>query len=508
MADDGLKRALREANVELLRRVEDLSFVRIVGDGLAGVVSPAAVGQSLVGALREELSVDLVVLWVVDELAGGLARVALARASDDAGVQAVDGTGPLLPFGNALLDAALQGPVHGTAPTAAQGVPDLDGPAAVYLAPIAARGRTLAVLAIGAEVPIDADVERRVALIAPAVAMALENASLYERLAHENRTLRAELTHRFGTQAIIGVSAALRRLRDAIERLAPTDITVLILGESGTGKEMVARALHYGGQRMEGPFVALNCAALPETLLESELFGIERGVATGVERRAGLVERAHGGTLFLDEIGDMHPNVQAKVLRVLQEREVVRVGGVRPTPVDVRVVAATHHDLAAAVAAGRFRQDLYYRLKVATVAVPSLAERREDVPVLAQHFMARFAAQHQRPGMRFAPEAIAALAARSWTGNVRELANVIEQAVVMAADAVITPQDVDATEPSPERVAGRELRDAVDAATADAERALIERTLDAVGRNRTRAAAQLGIGRRTLLYKLKRYGIS
>ena len=507
MADDGLKRALRETNVELLRRVEDLSFVRIVGDGLAGVVSPAGVGKSLVTALREELSVDLVVLWVVDELGGGLQRVARARADDDDGTDGVPDAQVPVAFGNPILDAAQQAPVHVTAPQAAAGVPDLAGPAAVYLAPIAARGRTLAVLAIGADVPIDADVERRIALIAPAVAMALENAALYEQLARENHTLRVELTHRFGTQALIGVSAALRRLREAIDRLAATDITVLVLGESGTGKEMVARALHYGSRRVQGPFVALNCAALPETLLESELFGIERGVATGVERRAGLVERAHGGTLFLDEIGDMHPNVQAKVLRVLQEREVVRVGGARPTPVDVRIVAATHRDLEAAVRAGTFRQDLYYRLKVATVAVPALADRREDVPVLAQHFVARFAEQHGRPGMRLAPEAMAALVGRPWTGNVRELSNVIEQAVVMAVESVISLRDLDFEHPATTGT-NSELRHAVDVATETAERALIVRTLDAVGRNRTRAAQQLGIGRRTLLYKLKRYGIA
>src|SRR5207249_3694357 len=166
-------------------------------------------------------------------------------------------------------------------------------------------------------------------------------------------------------------------------------VAVLVLGASGTGKEMVARALHHGGRGRGAPFVAVNCAALPETLLESELFGIERGVATGVERRAGLIERANGGTLFLDEIGDMSPVVQAKLLRVLQEREVTRVGGARPMRVDVRVIAATHRDLEHAVREGGFREDLYFRLKVATVRVPTLAERREDVPLLAHHFLAR-----------------------------------------------------------------------------------------------------------------------
>src|SRR5581483_1561567 len=182
----------------------------------------------------------------------------------------------------------------------------------------------------------------------------------------------------------------------------------------------------------DAPFVAINCAALPEALLESELFGIERGVATGVERRAGLIERATGGTLFLDEIGDMSPLVQAKILRVLQEREVTRVGGARAIPVDVRVIAATHRELEMLVREGRFREDLYFRLKVATLHVPSLAERREDVPLLAQHFLARFARKHRREGLRFSSDALAALAARPWPGNVRELENAVEQAVVLA----------------------------------------------------------------------------
>src|SRR5207249_4719399 len=221
---------------------------------------------------------------------------------------------------------------------------------------------------------------------------------------------------------MVGTSPACRQLLATVARLAEVDVTVLVLGASGTGKEMVSRALHHGGRRRDAPFVAVNCAALPETLLESELFGIERGVATGVERRAGVIERASGGTLLLDEIGDMSPVVQAKLLRVLQEREVTRVGGARPIPVDVRVVAATHRDLERAVRDGGFREDLYFRLKVAT--------------------------EHEL-----------------------------------------------------------DYRGVVGAAVDHTERALIARALAAAGQNRTRAARLLGIGRRTLLYKLKRHGL-
>ncbi len=304
----------------------------------------------------------------------------------------------------------------------------------------------------------------------------------------------------------VGRSAAMERLAAMIRRLAATDVTVLVRGASGTGKELVARALHGRGKRRGGPFVAVNCAALPEALLESELLGIERGVATGVERRAGLVERAHGGTLFLDEIGDMSPGAQAKVLRVLQEREVTRIGGGRAVPVDVRVIAATHYDLETAVRDGRFRADLYFRLNVATVRLPPLAERREDIPLLAEHLLVRAAARHQRSGLRLAPDALAALMARPWPGNVRELENVIEQAVVLADGPMLQRADLgdDADGTVDE---GADYRRAIDHARASAERALIERALATVGQNRTHAARLLGIGRRTLLYKLKRFGI-
>jgi DNA-binding NtrC family response regulator len=378
----------------------------------------------------------------------------------------------------------------------------------VLLHPVVARGRALGVLALGSA---DADGigpqhERLLGLIVPAAAMALENAALYGRLASENQSLRAELRDRRGAPALVGASPVFRRLLATVERLADVDVTVLVTGPSGTGKEMVARALHHAGRRAGGPFVALNCAALPETLLESELFGIERGVATGVERRPGLFERAHGGTLFLDEVGDMTPAVQAKLLRVLQEREVTRVGGAHGIPVDVRVVAATNRDLDAAVRDGRFREDLYFRLNVVAVAVPALAERTGDVPLLAQHFLARFAAKHGRTGLRLAPEAIAALAGRPWPGNVRELENVIEQAVVMASGPVIGPDEVGAAAAAAPS-AGVAYRQAVGSAVESAERAVIERALAATGANRTRAARLLGIGRRTLLYKLKRHGL-
>ncbi len=511
MGDTPLQRALREANAELLQRIEELSLVRSVGDALAGAVEAGAIGAAVVGLLRDELHVDLAGLWAVDELAGGMRLVALA-GPDEGTVPASDDA-PLVSFGTGALGAAASGRVihvpaqetasPGTAPAEAAAMRGL------LCYPVAARGRTLGVIGLGSVEAegIGAEHERLLGLIAPAVAMALESATLYARVASENDALRAELAARHGASGLVGSSAAFRRLLATMERIADADITVLVLGASGTGKEVVARALHYGGRRAKGPFVAVNCAALPETLLESELFGIERGVATGVERRPGLVERASGGTLFLDEIGDMSPGVQAKVLRVLQEREVTRVGGARAIPVDVRVVAATHRDLEVAVRDGRFREDLYFRLKVATLRVPSLAERREDVPLLAHHFLARFAAKHGRSGLRFDPAALALLGLRPWTGNVRELENAVEQAVVLAEGPVLRPADL-GLEVAPAGEADFDYRRVVEAAADSAERAMIERALAAAGHNRTRAARLLGIGRRTLLYKLRRHGLA
>jgi DNA-binding NtrC family response regulator len=511
MADEPLRRALRDANAELLLRIEELSFVRLVGDALAGAVEPAAIGRALVTLLCDELRVDRAALWITDELQAGL-RLAAIGPSDDVDASAHD-PAALVPFtAGALGEAGAGTPVllaDVSATSPGQAPSEFVGMAAVLLHPVGARGRTTGVIGLaGVDAGgIGTDHERLLGLIAPVVGMALESATLYGRLASENHSLRAELGQQRDAPALVGVSPAFRQLTAAMERLADVEVTVLVTGPSGTGKEVVARALHRSGRRRTGPFVAINCAALPETLLESELFGIERGVATGVERRPGLVERAHGGTLFLDEVGDMSPAAQARMLRVLQEREVTRVGGARGIPVDVRVIAATNRDLAATVRDGRFREDLYFRLKVVTLVTPSLAERVADIPLLAQHFLARFAAKHERTGVRLSPEALAHLVARPWPGNVRELENAIERAVVLSRGPVIGADEFE-EETSAPSTGDLGYRQTVDTTVASAERSLIERALAATGANRTHAARMLGIGRRTLLYKLKRYGLS
>jgi two-component system NtrC family response regulator len=305
---------------------------------------------------------------------------------------------------------------------------------------------------------------------------------------------------------IVGGSAALREVQKAIGMLADTDTTVLITGETGTGKEVVARAIHRHGRRAARPFVAVNCAAIPGELLESQLFGHVRGAFTGaIADRAGSFREANSGTLFLDEIGDMDPALQAKLLRVVQERVVTPLGG-RPVPVDVRILAATHRDLAAAVREGRFREDLYYRLGVVPVALPPLRERLADIVPLAEHFLS--AAGGAAP-KRLSAEAAARLLAHSWPGNVRELRNAMERVAALARRPVIAATDLDfldvaakPADPGTDWLAG-ELPDAV----ARLEAAMIRRALADCAGNRAEAARRLGIHRQLLYEKLRRYGI-
>jgi len=326
--------------------------------------------------------------------------------------------------------------------------------------------------------------------------------------------------------AIIGRSKAMQEVYKAIGRVAPTDATVLIRGESGTGKELVARAIYQHSLRAAKPFLIINCVAIPETLLESELFGYEKGAFTGaVNRRVGKFEQAHGGTVFLDEIGDMPFSIQAKILRLLQEKSIERLGGREPIPVDVRIIAATNRDLEAALAAGKFREDLYYRLKVVTLWLPPLRERTGDLTLLADYFLARFAKEMglSNPGM--SPEAKAMLNACQWPGNVRELANAMQKALIFSRGYPIHPEDVtraiggesparEADEHRTEEVIRLWLRQAL--AAGDGKdlfetfmdhfaSLLIREALDLTGGNRSRAAKLLGISRPTLLSKIDKY---
>ena len=326
-------------------------------------------------------------------------------------------------------------------------------------------------------------------------------------LRRENVRLRSALTGEAIAHGVdwIGRSSASRELLGLVRQVADSEASVLVLGESGTGKELVARALHAWSRRAQGPFVAVHCAALNEGVLESELFGHEKGAFTGaMARRDGRFHKAHHGTLFLDEVGDIPMAVQVKLLRVLQEREVERVGGDRAEPIDVRVVAATHKELRQEVREGRFREDLYYRLNVIELRTPPLRERREDIPALAKCFLDRFAARSRKDIRRVGDEALKLLLAADWPGNVRQLENCIERAVVLCQGEEIEPRHLP-RELEPRRAAEGELPPIPGASMAEVERYVIRKTLEHVRGSTSKAAEILGISARTIQYRLSQY---
>jgi two-component system response regulator HydG len=334
----------------------------------------------------------------------------------------------------------------------------------------------------------------------------IDKALAARALRRENENLRAQLRERYGLPGLIAQSPAMQAVLDLVERVAPTDATVLIQGESGTGKEVIAKAVHHASPRAARPFVAVNCGAVPETLLESELFGYVRGAFTGAAgSKLGLFEEADGGTLFLDEIAEMPAALQVKLLRALQSGEVRRLGATQAATIDVRVLAATNGDLATRIAQGTFREDLFYRLNVIQVTLPPLRDRREDIPALAEHFLARAAIKLGRT-LRLSPAALELLLRYPWPGNVRELENAIERAAILTRSDAVEPDDL-----PPHVSAGLQLGPSPalprQITLAEAERAHILTTLERFGRNHSGAAEALGIGRTTLWRKLKEYGI-
>lgn len=363
--------------------------------------------------------------------------------------------------------------------------------------------------------------------LAAQAAVALENArqlmtleQKQEELLEENRVLRKEVEERFASRNILGTSPRIDEIRQIIDKVASTTVSVLITGENGTGKELAARAIHYGGNRSGKPFVAVNCAALPESLVEAELFGIEKGVATGVERRIGRIESASGGTLFLDEIGDLSLTAQAKLLRVLQEREVEWVGGRKPVSVDIRLIAATNKDLAHEIEAGTFRQDLYFRLNTVHLRMPALREMRGDVGLLAMQFLQKYASEVEHRREAFSSEAIAALTGYDWPGNIRQLENEVRRALVLASGDVVELADLsesvrdarvtltsdhaatDVSRPASDRK--KTLKDRV----AILEIQMIREALNQTGGDRRKASRILGLSHQGLINKVKRYGLT
>jgi len=344
--------------------------------------------------------------------------------------------------------------------------------------------------------------------------LTIDRAMEHTRLKEENRLLRETLGQQFDSQNIIGKSPAMIKLLETVSQVAPSEATVLISGESGTGKELIAGAIHFNSLRKNGPFIKINCAAITETLLESELFGHEKGAFTGADRRKeGRFSQAHGGTLLLDEVSEMSLMMQVKLLRALQEREFNRVGGESTIQVDVRVIAATNKNLKDQINEGAFREDLYYRLNVVELEVPPLSDRKEDIPLLTKHFLEMFAAKNRKEIKGFTPKAMDNLIRYNWPGNVRELMNAVERAVVLARssyldeadfpfmkDFLIENRQEDSISPDARIMQG-------EAPLEEIEKAAILNTLQAANGNKSEAARRLGITRKTLHKKLKAYGV-
>ena len=340
--------------------------------------------------------------------------------------------------------------------------------------------------------------------------LAMERAMDHSQLKEENRLLRETLGSHFDIQNIIGRSTAMVKLLETVAQVAPSEATVLITGDSGTGKELIAGAIHFNSPRKDGSFVKVNCAAITETLLESELFGHEKGAFTGAHRlKEGRFRQADGGSLFLDEVSEMSLGMQVKLLRALQEREITRVGGEEVIKVDVRVIAATNKDLIQEIESERFREDLYYRLNVVTLNVPLLRERKEDIPLLAQHFLSTFAEKNRKQIKGFTPQAMDQLLKYDWPGNVRELMNAVERAVVLSRSEYLEqdlPLVIKDALPDEKKSPSRYAVPA-DLPLEDVEKATILKTLESTDGNKSEAARRLGITRKTLHKKLKKYGM-
>lgn len=342
-----------------------------------------------------------------------------------------------------------------------------------------------------------------------ALVKAVQKALEKQALMAENVALKARLADLGapGGRTMVGQAPAFRAFMDTLRQAAPSTATVLLMGESGTGKELAARAVHELSPRAKNAFIAVNCGALPESILEAELFGVEKGAFTGaVARKEGRFERAHGGTLFLDEVGEMTLPAQVKLLRVLQEGELERLGGQQTVRVDVRLIAATNKDLSREVAEGRFREDLYYRLHVVELRIPALASRREDIPLLADHFLRRFAAKNGKPVHGFSLETLAILENYAWPGNIRELEHAVERAVVLSRGEMLNPEDLPETVRKGPTGSANAVLIPIGTPMEEVERRMIQETLRHTKGDKTLASRLLGIAARTIYRKLEREG--
>ena len=505
-------------------KVEELSFVRMVGDALARCTLVQTICEAIVRLIQETIAPENCSVFLVDadEV---ILRCAMGAFDEQTSYFEAALSPCVFMCGRGLIGHAVQERKmiclsDATEDPRFEHRPDSKVvPRSILVVPLIFDKRVIGVvnLSDSESSVFEARHERLLAITANFAALAFETAVLFEevsesraQLQKENAVLKEQLTGHVSVKGLVGDDPKFQKVVQLMHKVADTSANVLVTGESGTGKEVFARALHSESGRRNQAFIAINCGALPESLLEAELFGIERGIATGVDARAGTFEQANGGTLFLDEIGDMALSVQVRLLRVLQERQVVRVGGSKVIDVDVRVIAATHRNLAERITEGSFRQDLYYRLKVVTLDLPSLRERPKDILTLTRFFVHRFADRHGRPVPEISTAAARALVTYAWPGNIRELEHNIEQAIILADGDVLYPENFGLA--TAERSGlSLELPDHIDSLSAvrqeaedSLDRSLITRALSLADNNRTRAAELLNISRRALHYKLKK----
>ena len=483
--------------------VRKLATIMEVGEALAGTLNLQA---GLYGALE-----------VLERRCGAL-RGSIALLEEESGLLAVEAS-LAEPRPGRVRYRVGEGPIGRAAESGAPVVVPRTGresgqDVALLCVPILLDGAAAGTLQIELRHETERDLERMVKVLRIAAGMISQSLRIQrligqerKRLVEENTQLRQELQERYEFTNLIGNSGPMRRVYEQISQVVGTGATVLIRGDSGTGKELIAHALHHHSPRAERPFVRVNCAALPETLVESELFGYERGAFTGAQaRRKGRFELADGGTLFLDEIGELSPSTQAKLLRAIQEREFERLGGSETVRVDVRLITATNKDLEAARADGSFREDLYYRLNVFTIYVPPLRERKSDVLLLADHFIERYARLHGRSIKRISTPAIDMLMTYHWPGNVRELENAVERAVLVADGDVIHGHHLSPILQTAE-ASGTVITGSLSEAVTAFESNLIQDALKSTRGNRARAARLLGTTERIIGYKIRMYGI-
>ena len=474
------------------RVVRDLNVLLNFSRSVSSVRDVASLQQKVLDAIFEVAPADRAAVLLLEEGSEGFSS-ALSRYRNSGPEQPIQASQTIL---NQVMEQNVAVLANDVAEDESYRAADsLVSPSvrSVLAAPMEAQGKLVGVIyldASSAGVHFDAGLLQLVLALGNIAGLAMENARHLEWLGGENRRLQQELDADHG---MIGESPPMRAVIDFISRVAGRESTVLVWGESGTGKELVARAVHANSSRADKPFVAINCAAITETLLESELFGHEKGAFTGaVSQKRGKLEVADGGTVFLDEVGELAMPLQAKLLRVLQEREFERVGGTRPIKVDIRVIAATNRDLKEATRVGSFRQDLYYRLNVVSVRMPALRERKEDIPLLANFFALRFGAKVKRRVAGISPKARACLLRYDWPGNVRELENAIERAVVLGSTELILPEDLPETLVEETTTEGEPVT-ALHEGLREAKKALIERAIEQAGGNYTEAAGILGV---------------